>query len=147
MRTTHGEVAQTQELFGFTSQPQPKPVIYTSLRDELSAFRGFGQSTRTLTTKFDSVTGASMEVPTFVNEFWTAGQRQAQFLVLDGAGRMLDTSFFFRRHRTLDLGAARRSRYRSLDQSDPGNRPVAEESIDPFDQLGFGVLDVQGGRP
>jgi hypothetical protein len=46
----------------------------------LASFRDFGQATRQLTTPFangDSTTG---HVPTFVNEFWTAKQRQASSL-------------------------------------------------------------------
>lgn len=53
-----------------------------SLADELSAFREFGQSTRRLTTaaKAKALGGEGIEVPTFVNEFWTAKQRQASRL-------------------------------------------------------------------
>lgn len=56
---------------------QPKAAL--SLVDELTAFREFGQPTRVLATS--SVAGdASRDIPTFVNEFWTARQRQAHSL-------------------------------------------------------------------
>ncbi len=48
---------------------------HSSLRDELTAFKEFGEATRVLETKFD---GGS--TPTYVNEFWTARQRQASSL-------------------------------------------------------------------
>lgn len=43
---------------------------------ELAAFRQFGAETRCITTSF-SANGGPYEVPTYVNEFWTARQRQA----------------------------------------------------------------------
>jgi hypothetical protein len=52
----------------------------SSLADELQAFCEFGQATRLITTKGRSFGGAALEVPTFVNEFWTARQRQASSL-------------------------------------------------------------------
>lgn len=49
------------------------------LAAELAAFRGFGTRTRiTITTAWNG--GRRLEVPTFVNEFWTSGQRQAHSL-------------------------------------------------------------------
>lgn len=51
-----------------------------ALADELSAFREFGQATRRLVTRASTFDGAPLEVPTFVNEFWTARQRQANSL-------------------------------------------------------------------
>jgi hypothetical protein len=44
------------------------------------AFREFGQPTRLLTTTVPSANGPPIAVPTFVNEFWTAKQRQANSL-------------------------------------------------------------------
>lgn len=50
-----------------------------ALADELADFCAFGQKTRQLTTKiFEAANQAA--VPTFVNEFWTARQRQASSL-------------------------------------------------------------------
>jgi hypothetical protein len=60
--------------------PAPEPARYQSLGDELAAFREFGQATRTLVTTFPGTDGQAREVPTFVNEFWTAKQRQASSL-------------------------------------------------------------------
>jgi hypothetical protein len=60
--------------------PARKPAQPQTLAEELSAFREFGQVTRKLVTTFVSVNGLAREVPTFVNEFWTAKQRQASSL-------------------------------------------------------------------
>jgi hypothetical protein len=60
--------------------PAREPARYQSLGDELAAFREFGQTTRALVTTFPDVDGKAREVPTFVNEFWTARQRQASSL-------------------------------------------------------------------
>ncbi len=48
-----------------------------SLNDELKSFREFGGRTRVVETSFPDPTGRVRQVPTFVNEFWTAKQRQA----------------------------------------------------------------------
>ena len=50
------------------------------LTEELAGFCEFGQPTRTLTTAFADARGRTREVPAFVNEFWTARQRQAHSL-------------------------------------------------------------------
>ena len=60
--------------------PAPEPARYESLGDELAAFREFGQVTRRLVTTFPDADGNAHEVPTYVNEFWTAKQRQASSL-------------------------------------------------------------------
>jgi SAM-dependent methyltransferase len=58
-----------------------KPVQRQALADELASFCEFGQPTRRLATSFSaSSDGTLAEVPTFVNEFWTAKQRQASSL-------------------------------------------------------------------
>jgi hypothetical protein len=54
-----------------TAPLQPRPP----LAGELAGFCEFGEPTRILATRF-----AGGEVPTFVNEFWTARQRQASSL-------------------------------------------------------------------
>ena len=56
------------------------PAPHQSLTDELVSFREFGQTTRRLVTTFPGADGRPREVPTFVNEFWTARQRQAHSL-------------------------------------------------------------------
>lgn len=72
--------AQTLELpLEFAPKPG-KRRHGPALADELSAFREFGQATRRLVTRAASLDGAPIEVPTFVNEFWTARQRQANSL-------------------------------------------------------------------
>lgn len=50
------------------------------LTEELAAFRKFGQATRTRVSVFRGTDGATQQVPVFVNEFWTARQRQASSL-------------------------------------------------------------------
>ncbi|MEY2410429.1 MAG: hypothetical protein QOF48_3099 [Verrucomicrobiota bacterium] len=51
-----------------------------SLRDELAEFREFGEATRQLVTRVETGGSEALEIPTFVNEFWTARQRQASSL-------------------------------------------------------------------
>jgi hypothetical protein len=60
--------------------PARKRVSRKPLAEELAGFREFGQATRRLATAFVDAEGKSREVPTFVNEFWTAKQRQAHSL-------------------------------------------------------------------
>jgi DNA methylase len=50
-----------------------------TLTEELATFCEFGTPTRRLTTSFSSANG-QFEVPTYVNEFWTAKQRAASRL-------------------------------------------------------------------
>ncbi|HSA10277.1 MAG TPA: DNA methyltransferase [Candidatus Paceibacterota bacterium] len=50
------------------------------LADELADFREFGQETRTLVSRIPGAAGGLLEVPVFINEFWTAKQRQASSL-------------------------------------------------------------------
>src|SRR5579864_6047013 len=59
--------------------PPPRPSRAPLVKD-LEAFREFGQPTRKVVTRFVSADGSMREVPTFVNEFWTARQRQASSL-------------------------------------------------------------------
>src|SRR5262245_59940090 len=51
-----------------------------SLATELESFSEFGQQSRKLTTRFIRPDGRTAEVPAYVNEFWTAKQRQASSL-------------------------------------------------------------------
>jgi DNA methylase len=71
--------SETLELPLQFSTPPPKTVIRGSLAEELKRFREFGQPTRKLETSFTHA-GVLAVVPTFVNEFWTARQRQASSL-------------------------------------------------------------------
>jgi hypothetical protein len=57
--------------------PRPRGL---SLSDELVGLREFGQQTRRLVTRGSTFAGQSIEIPTFVNEFWTSRQRQANAL-------------------------------------------------------------------
>jgi hypothetical protein len=60
--------------------PTRRPVQRESMAEELASFREFGEATRSLVTKFTDSKGRACVVPTFVNEFWTARQRQASSL-------------------------------------------------------------------
>jgi hypothetical protein len=60
--------------------PQPKPGQRLPLADDLAAFRGFGQATRQVSVPYFDELGQPAEILAFVNEFWTAKQRQAQSL-------------------------------------------------------------------
>jgi DNA methylase len=51
-----------------------------SLSEELLNFREFGRASRVLQTTFRTAEGHPREVATYVNEFWTAKQRQANSL-------------------------------------------------------------------
>lgn len=64
-----------QLTFAVAPAQTPGRVPKPPLAEELAAFCEFGQPTRVLATRFDGG-----EVPTFVNEFWTARQRQASSL-------------------------------------------------------------------
>lgn len=74
-----GNVAETLEL-PLGCAPANKPAPPQSLASELLSFRQFGQATRELRTPFAGPLGQVRSVPTFVNEFWTAKQRQANSL-------------------------------------------------------------------
>src|ERR1043165_5097628 len=70
------------ELFELPEQitpPRPRRP-QDSLAAELAAFREFGDPPRQFVTRASSNAGAPLQVPTFVNEFWTARQRQASSL-------------------------------------------------------------------
>src|SRR4051812_37684589 len=58
----------------------PTPSGRRDLVKEVEEFREFGTSTRKLVTGYKSLSGAPLEIPTYVNEFWTARQRQANSL-------------------------------------------------------------------
>jgi hypothetical protein len=60
--------------------PARKSARRQPLAEELTSFREFGQTTRRLITTFPVADGQTGEIPTFVNEFWTARQRQASSL-------------------------------------------------------------------
>jgi DNA methylase len=57
-----------------------KRVVQKSLANELASFREFGQQTKIIGTKFADANGTARTAPTFVNEFWTARQRQGHSL-------------------------------------------------------------------
>ena len=75
----------------FADVPKPAaaepPKARRSARDqasgivsELAAFKEFGETTKILKTTFKIPGGATLETPAYVNEYWTARQRQASSL-------------------------------------------------------------------
>src|SRR6266478_1110646 len=78
-KTFRGSHTRTAEL-RLDYAPPAEPARRQPLADELISFREFGQATRALATTFPGASGRPQEVPTFVNEFWTARQRQAHSL-------------------------------------------------------------------
>jgi len=61
----------------------PSPVqgeMRPSLKQDIGSFSEFGTVTRQMTTGFQARDGRCHSVPTFINEFWTAKQRQASSL-------------------------------------------------------------------
>jgi hypothetical protein len=79
-KTLSASRAETPELPLEFSPGRKAPRRQASPAEELAAFREFGEATRKLVTAFPSADGQTREVPTFVNEFWTAKQRQASSL-------------------------------------------------------------------
>jgi hypothetical protein len=68
-----------QVLFADNTAPVRKPAWH-SLADELAAFHEFGTETRKVMTQAATFDGKSVELPAFINEYWTARQRQASSL-------------------------------------------------------------------
>lgn len=57
-----------------------KEPLSRDLAEDLDSFREFGTATRRTVTRAMDAGGGAREVPTFINEFWTARQRQASRL-------------------------------------------------------------------
>ena len=68
---------QTELSFGAAVSAESPVAAHGSLAEELAAFREFGEATRVLSTRVGPVGGAPIEIPTYVNEFWTSKQRAA----------------------------------------------------------------------
>src|SRR5262245_61693002 len=58
----------------------PRRSLHATLAEELIGFRDFGTDTRRQRTTSKTFAGAHIQCQTFVNEFWTARQRQANNL-------------------------------------------------------------------
>jgi hypothetical protein len=78
-KTLAAPCLETSELL-LDYAPSHKRARQQPLAEELASFCEFGQATRKLVTTFPVAGGQTREVPTFVNEFWTARQRQASSL-------------------------------------------------------------------
>ena len=66
----------------FLELPLEAPAVIcgpseTGLAAQLASFREFGEATRQIVTTSKTFSGEPLAVPAFVNEFWTARQRQA----------------------------------------------------------------------
>src|SRR5439155_22824604 len=72
---SHDKTLELPLTFSVPTQPARPPLMA-----ELLSFREFGQPTRKLAVGFACADGKTAEVPAFVNEFWTAKQRQANSL-------------------------------------------------------------------
>ncbi len=57
-----------------------KPARALNFAEEIAAFKDFGTATRQAITEAQTFGGESISVPAFVNEFWTAKQRDANSL-------------------------------------------------------------------
>src|SRR5256714_15665455 len=73
-------LASTQLSQGLLKLGTPGARASSALADEIKKFRQFGKETRELTISFETGPGEAGSVPGFVNEFWTARQRQAHSL-------------------------------------------------------------------
>jgi len=63
-----------------TKATTPQPPLRREFVGNLAMFREFGTETRRMITGAVTADGRRLEVPAFVNEFWTARQRQASSL-------------------------------------------------------------------
>src|SRR5688572_7905422 len=66
--------------FAFVVARSDETQLKGPLVEQLVSFREFGKATRCFQTNARTFSGASIEVPTYVNEFWTARQRAASSL-------------------------------------------------------------------
>ena len=78
-KTSGAEARCNTQLQLGLAHPTPR-IRHQSLAKELASFREFGQPTRQIVTCFPTGDGKTGRVPAFVNEFWTARQRQASSL-------------------------------------------------------------------
>ena len=72
----HGNLPDLPLLF---AEPV-RSISTTSIAEQLSAFREFGQPTRKALTISKTFSGETVETPAYINEFWTAKQRAASRL-------------------------------------------------------------------
>ena len=80
MHRTEKSAAAGGELPLLWTETAPPRARHASLAEELAAFTEFGQPTRQTLAMARTSSGAQIEVPAFVNEFWTAKQRAAHSL-------------------------------------------------------------------
>jgi hypothetical protein len=73
-------LAADQSVLPLVFNDDRKRITTDQFAAELERFREFGKATRKIATSFTAPGGATCEVETFVNEFWTALQRQANRL-------------------------------------------------------------------
>ena len=75
-------LSETQTVLSFLAPERRRTALSPekSIEEEIRQFKEFGQPTRQISTNATSFDGNRIEVPTYVNEFWTARQRQAHSL-------------------------------------------------------------------
>ena len=78
MTPTHCQQTLFAEPEALSSPTIPRRREHESLAEHLKGFCEFGQSTRVLETDFRTPVGELQIVPMYVNEYWTARQRQAR---------------------------------------------------------------------
>ena len=66
--------------FEFAAKRVDTSHLKTPLADQLISFKDFGKATQVVETRAQQFTGEPVQLPTFVNEFWTAKQRAANSL-------------------------------------------------------------------
>src|SRR5512138_688234 len=67
-------------VFDFVGKAGEKSRLKRPLAEQLAGFCDFGQRTRLLETHAQTFGGQTLSIPTYVNEFWTAKQRDAHSL-------------------------------------------------------------------
>src|SRR5262245_34059870 len=66
--------------FAFVDARADETLLKSPLPEQLVSFREFGKATQCFQTQTRAISGASIDVPTYVNEFWTVRQRAASSL-------------------------------------------------------------------
>src|SRR5881296_2718163 len=66
--------------FGFAADQRDASRLKAPLAEQLFAFKEFGKDTQVIETAAATLGGEQVQVPTYVNEFWTSRQRAASSL-------------------------------------------------------------------
>src|ERR1051326_3542013 len=79
-RPSRSENAEETLEFPFVTAPADETRLKRPLAEQLLSFREFAKATQCFQTNARGFSGANIQVPTYVNEFWTARQRAASSL-------------------------------------------------------------------